>query len=323
MSDVFLWVRTAGEFVKSCSSHMMGQGSVGATAALAELCKAYVDPITGETSCQSLMQDPECTNDGTTDVNGLVMQVVAGVDSATQAELCEGSCWPDISRVYAAIFQQWALFDTSVAHMADALKLTCSVEYPFGILSVDVSEDHTVQGLDNTIHVKLRSTVDLTHGTRITLTGINGKAKEGTPILKGPGTSSFALLSWNQPECTQWCPSAGLCAGGKCSATCGAEGKAPDHRCIQWCDVDGVLVIEQTASTVSGDQDVMLSFEVVNPSVRQAPKTIQVAACAPGLSLDINSGAGPVLTADDEPRFTAFFAEPLPCDCLGGEVYLI
>ena len=320
MQEVFLWVRTAAEYVKSCSSHVMVDSMASdedVVSALSELCAAYVDPNSGEKTCQKLMKDPECTADGTMDVNHLVVR--SRLDAAMHESLCELACWPDISRVYSGILQQWASFDPAVAHMVDALAPSCSVEYPHGTLTVNLHEANTIQGLDNMIHVSMRSDLDLPHGTRITLTGINGKSKVPKPVLTGSASSSFTVLSWQEPSCTQWCPSSGLCLEGKCTAKCKAQGSAPDNRCVQWCEVDGVMVIEQTASSLPAHQATELSFQVVNPSVRQAPKNVKVDACAPGLSLDIMSGAVSVLTASEDASFTVFEASPLPCDCFGGK----
>lgn len=313
MQDVFLWVRTAGEFVKYCSSHVVGSGQQDEVSALSELCTAYEDPDSREKTCQELVQDPECTADGTMDVNRLLVQAVT--DAAIRESLCELACWPDISRVYSAIFQQWAHFDPSVAHMLDLTKMSCAVDYLAGTLHVDLRENNTVQGLENVIYISMRANLDLPRGTRITLTGINGKSKDPKPTLEGSAGSHFTVVSWQGPSCSQWCPSSGLCPDGRCSAKCGAQGMAPDHRCVQWCEVDGEMVIEQSARALPAHQSVELSFEVVNPSVRQAPKDIKVEACAPGLALDIMSGGVSLLTAREEASFTFFEANPLSCEC--------
>ncbi len=289
---------------------------------LSELCDAYVDPVSGEKSCQKLARDTQCSVDSSIDVSKAVAQVLQSDFSATLLEaLCHGPCWPDISKVYSAILFQWALFDPSLAPVYDALKIQCLVQHQIGTLSVELQEETSIKGLDNTIQISITSDVELPHRSSITIRGINALPVEGAlpVLLQDKNTSIFmSLVSWEAPICTQWCPSSGICASSEgCQPMCEAQGYAFDHRCVQWCDRDGVLTIQQDSEkSLSAGQMATVRIVMTNPSVQQVQRGISVTVCAPGVSIDVNQTvSGPILTGATDASFSSFSLKHLECKC--------
>ena len=97
----------------------------------------------------------------------------------------------------------------------------------------------------------------------------------------------------------------------------GERGRSPGHRCLQWCESDGVLVVS-LSSSLPANQMATFTFDVLNSAVKQAQKHTSVTVWAPGVSVDIIVNQIPIagiLVAEAIPEFTFFQLDHLECAC--------
>ncbi len=241
-------------------------------------------------------------------------------------KVCECSCWSQIVDVYTPMFQQWGMYDADVNKRLNLLQTMCTNNVVGAFTVNTVEETTTAQCGVNTITMRLRSSLALPAGAKITITGLNTRASEQTlDITSFPAALIATKADFTAAKCTQWCSQVGLCpsTGSAVSDGClaiptEASGFVTSNRCMQWCEDNAVITVT-VAQEAAANTEFTFSFNMLNPSMSQQPAVVAVSASAAGLYIppSISSprpvGKAGVLAASTSPRFDTFTVTELPC----------